>query len=609
MLRYTHTRLTSSSYPGFRRMAPSNLPPTPAQRAAVEKIVAQQQAVITHLQELQAGNITEHLRLGENIIVLQSTMESTKSLRDVGRQIRDQISPLFARLERELCLQDSNEAILSSLLPSTTVFLRDWKRVKEAVAALLSALIKPIESVDDHVFSVAEELHSMETVRDQMSDAITTLCTMIQTGLQGVAAKRQGVLHPLRRVPNEILLTIFHGCVEAETDEIRRRLPHAPLPRTTTNLAGVCTRWRRVILQAPQLWSYIHAPYQSRSSFSCCIGEAHFENFLSRSHDSSIELTLLEKSIPITRSIVNTTELRRLNVHNARDVWPPNLPSPEHLWVGQSDNDPPLKRIVPPTLLSRTTRVTSSNIHLSFPEEVRSVETVIMRGSQSGPFFGSLMRKLPELRHLDLRGLHLGHVETTFNRNLSHANLSSLVLPASALSMIDLYMRRGLRLPALRHLTLDGLSGYPGVHSAFHFPQLSSHLKTTVTTLEIAGDSQFDFVRSWVDALGPSLDSLVAYGRGPVMIVLDALCQARHHSPNVQPCIALKSNMSLIIREYPEDGKDITQRLETVWKLYNSENRSMKIIFDRCINVLPSIRAQFLRDRARPSSQASEDGR
>ena len=608
MIRYIHTLFTSSSNTSFSWMAPSNLPPSPAQRAAIEKIVAQQQTMITHLQELQAGNLAEHARLDENTVVLQSTIESTKSLRDVGLQIRDQISPLFARLERELSLQESNKTILSSLLPSTTVFLRDWMRVKDAIATLLSALINPTESVDDHVFSVAEELHSMEMVRDQMSDATTTLHTMIQAGLQSIAAKRQGVLHPLRRVPNELLLSIFHACVDAETEELRRRLPHTSLPHTPTNLAGVCTRWRRVTLQTPRLWSYILAPYQSRSA-SVCSGVGHFENFLTRSQGSSIELTLLERSIPVLQRSLNTAILRRLNVHNTRDVWPPSpyLSSPEHLWVGQSDNNPPLIRIVPLALLSRTTRVTSSNVHLSFPEDIRSVKTVIMRGSQSGPFFGSLMRKLPGLQHLDLRGLHLGHIETTFNRDLSHTNLSSIAIPASALSMVDLYIARGLRLPALRHFALDGLTEYPSAHSASHFPQLLSHFKATVTTFEITGASQVDFVRSWVDALGVSLDSLVACGRGPVMMVLDALCQAHYPNPTppTAPCIELKRNMSFVIREYPDDGEEIYQRLETVWKLYNSEDRSMKVVLDHCINVLPSIRAGFSRDWGDSSIRAS----
>ena len=592
-------------------MSPSNLPPTPAQRAAVQKIVAQQQVMIAHMQELQAGNMAEHARLNDNTVVLQSTVESTKSLRDVGLQIHDQISPLFARLERELSLQESNETVLSPLLPSTAVFLRDWKQVKDAIAAVLLALKKPIESVEDHIFSVAEEFHSMEMVRDQMSDAITTLHTMIQTGKQSVTAKRRGVLHPLRRVPNELLLTIFNTCVEAETDEVRRRLPHSSLPYAPVNLAGVCTRWRRVILQTPQLWSYIHAPYQSRSSSGDYIGKGRFETFILRSQGSSIELTLLEKSLPVTYSSLNTTDLRRLNVHNTRDVWPLNLPSPEHLWVGQSDNDPPLKCIVPPTLLSRTTRVTSSNIHLSFPEEVRSVKTVIMRGSQSGPFFGSLMRKLPELRHLDLRGLHLGYIETTFNRSLSHTNLSSLAIPASALRMIDLYIGRGLRLPSLHHLTLDGLTEFTGAYSASLFPQLSSHFKTTVTTLEITGAPQFDFVQSWVDALGPSLDSLVACGRGAVTAVLGVLCQARHPNPSLRatPCTTFRSGMTLVIREYPDNGKEISQRLETVWKLHNLEGRSIKFIFDDCINLLPSIKTEFVRYRGGFSSHTLETTR
>jgi hypothetical protein len=588
-------------------MAPSNLPPTPAQRVAIEKIVAQQQAVTIHLQELQAGNLTEHGRLDENTVVLRSMMESMKCVHDVGLKICDQISPLFTRLELELSLQEPNGTMLSSLLPSTTAFFRDWKRVKDAIAALMLALINPIESAGDRIFSVAEELHSMETVKDQMSGAITTLHTMIQTGLQSIEDKRQGILHPLRRIPNELLLTIFHMCVEAETDEIRRRLPHTSLPHTPVNLAGVCTRWRRIILQTPRLWSYIHAPCQSWTTIVRHIGEEHFENFLSRSQGSSIELTLLERCLPTPLSSLATADLRRLNIHDTRRVWPPSLPSPEHLWVGQSDNNPPLKRIVPLALLSRTTRITSSNVTLSFPDEVRSVKTVVMRGSQFGPFFGSLMRKLPELRHLDIKGLHFEDIETTFNRDLSHNNLSSLAIPASALSMIALYIERGLRLPALHYLTLDGLT-YPSTQAASHFPQLLSYFRATVTTLEITGASQFDLVRSWIDALGASLDSLVACGRGPVAMVLDALCQARDPDPTLHaaPCVTLKSSMSIVIREYPDNGKEIYRRLKAVWKLYNSEDRSMKVVFDHCINVLPSIRAEFSRDRGGLSLQALE---
>jgi len=144
-------------------------------------------------------------------------------------------------------------------------------------------------------------------------------------------------------------------------------------------------------------------------------------------------------------------------------------------------------------------------------------------------------------------------------------------------------------------LNLDGLTGYTGVYSASHFPQLSSQFKTTVTTLEITGVSQFDLVQSWVNVLGPFLESLVACGRSPVTAVLSAICHSYHPNPGVDatPCTALKSGISLIIREYPDDGKEISRRLESVWKLYNSEGRSIEIIFDDCINLLPSIRAEF----------------
>jgi len=170
--------------------------------------------------------------------------------------------------------------------------------------------------------------------------------------------------------------------------------------------------------------------------------------------------------------------------------------------------------------------------------------------------------------------------------------------------MIDLY----IGLPASGFTSLD--PQWPHRISK-GTPSLS--LSSAVMTLEITGVPHFDFVSSWIDALGTSLDSLVACGRGPVMMILDALCQAHHPVPTLHaaPRVALKSSMSLVVHEYPDDGIEIYQRLQTVWKLYNSEDRSMKVVFGHCIHVLPSIRTEFSRDsgglRCKPWRQMEDD--
>lgn len=182
-----------------------NLPPNDAQRSALGKLVAQQESMIENLEHLRGENTIEYKRLDQNAQILQNTVNSTKILRDIGIQIQNQVSPFFLQLDNELLSQEANYPVLSSLLSSTNPFIQEWNKVKDALATLLSVLKRPLEHVENHVVSLVEELHTTETLRDQMSEAIATLSTMIQAGLQSIKYKREGILHPLRRLPPEIL--------------------------------------------------------------------------------------------------------------------------------------------------------------------------------------------------------------------------------------------------------------------------------------------------------------------------------------------------------------------------------------------------------------------
>jgi hypothetical protein len=128
--------------------------------------------------------------------------------------------------------------MLSSLLSSTTTFRQEWNKVKDALATLLSVLKRPLEHVENYVVSLVEELHNTETLREQMSEAIVTLSTMIEAGVQSIRYKREGILHPLRRLPPEILLQIFHECVAEEVEDLRNQLPFSTVIQSPMILAG-----------------------------------------------------------------------------------------------------------------------------------------------------------------------------------------------------------------------------------------------------------------------------------------------------------------------------------------------------------------------------------
>jgi len=213
---------------------------------------------------------------------------STKILEDIGTQIQNQISPLFLQLDNELLSQEANYPVLSSLLSSTAPFVQEWNMVEDTLATLLLVLRRPLEHVEKYVVSLVEELHNTETLRDQMSEAVATLSTMIQAGLQSIKYKREGILHPLRHLPPEILILIFHECVAEEVEDLRNQLPSSTVVQSPMVLARVCTQWRRIVLQNQRLWYYICYPISAPSNFYTF----GFTHALSLSEGVPIELTI-----------------------------------------------------------------------------------------------------------------------------------------------------------------------------------------------------------------------------------------------------------------------------------------------------------------------------
>jgi len=564
-----------------------NLPPDDAQRSALSKLVAQQESMVANLEPLYSENTAEYKRLDKNAQILQNTVASTKMLRDIGTQVQNQISPLFLQLDNELLSLEANYPVLSSLLSSSAPFVQQWKLVKDALATLLSVLKRPLKHVETYLVSLVEELHSTETLREQMSDAVATLSTMINAGVQSIKSKREGILHPLRRLPPEILLQIFHECVAEEVEVLRNQLPSPGAIQSPMRLAGVCARWHRIVMHNPRFWSYTCLPISTHSNPDTF----QFTQALSLSEGVPIELTVAPLSVtPKAEWSLARRAIRRLNIGNAAHIWPPilGLQSPECLWIGHEDSFP-ITCTIPAALISRTTHMICSNVRPRFLKENESVETVVISGKDPSPFLGSMMRKLPHLRHLDVTQLRLGPLNTTFDRDLSHTHLSSLSIHSSVLAAIEFYLSRGVRLPSLCRLTLDGLDDH--THSSSNFPLISSSFQTTVATLEISGTSHSAPIQSWIGTLS-SLTVIVAHGKDatlPVLKACDVELPPLVRSPS-------KGAMSIILHEYPGDGTEVLQILRDIRQNSAVGSKPIEIVLDGCLNILPAIRAELSRE-------------
>ena len=561
-----------------------NFPPDDAQRSALSKLVAQQESMVANLEHLYSENTDEYRRLDKNAQILQNTVASTKMLRDIGTRVQNQISPLFLQLDNELLSLEANYPVLSSLLSSSASFVQQWNLVKDALATLLSVLKRPIDHAETYLVSLVEELHSTETLREQMSDAVATLSTMINVGVQSIKSKREGILHPLRRLPPEILLQIFHECVAEEVEVSRNQLPFQGVIQSPMRLAGVCAQWHRIVMHNPRFWSHTCLPIFTHSTPDAF----QFTQALSLSEGAPIELTVTPLSVmPKAEWSLARRTIRRLNLGNTAHIWPPTLglPSPEFLWIGHEDSAP-LTRTIPASLISRTTHMICSNVRPVFSKENVSIKTVVISGIDFGPFLGSMMRKLPLLRHLDMTQLRLGPLNTTFDRDLSHTHFSSLAIHSSALGAIEFYLSRGLRLPSLCSLTLDGLDDH--THSSSNFPLISSSFKTTVTTLEISGTSHSTPIQSWIGTLS-SLTVIVAHGKDATLPFLKA-CDVELTSLVRSPS---RGAISIILRDYPGDGTGVLQILRDIRRTSAVVSKQIEIALDGCLNILPAIRAEL----------------
>ena len=583
-----------------------NCPPTDTQRSAVNAIIARQESLIAHLRGYQEEDEIEHKRLAANVAVLQRSARSADMLRNIGTGIRDQLSPVLITLDQLLSSQTADHDALSSILPTTKTLLTDWAAVRHALAALLSTLQAPMKEIEQFVVSITDELNNTEMLKNQFTDVTTTLSEMIRCGLQSIKSKKRGILHPLRCIPDEIMLQIFWECIKEERDGLRQMLQLTENPRLPLTLAAVCKRWRDIVLHTPHFWSYICAPSSSwdRSRLD------GWEKVVFLAKPTSLEMTVPPQSQITLKA--SALRFHRLNITNAEEKLPPNLPSPHHLWIRQSDSDLPSPNI-PANLISSTFCITCVNILPRFEKKNQTVRVVSIKGAQSGRFFGSMMKRLPQLHKVDMTQLRLVFFSSQVNFNFTHTFLSHLAIHASTLDTIDDYLERGLRLPALRRFAVEGIED--DECSASKYPSIVSQFKPTITALGISGTSHRHPMLSWIEALLP-LNELVTNGEEATLAALDLLFQpsdsetdeeeatlaaldlpfkSLDSETNTQGAIQLptKGLMSLVIREYMYDGTSIQPQLEGISRNTHPNSQPIRITFERCPNILPSIRAEL----------------
>ena len=548
--------------------------------------------------------------MADKCATLQRIITYTHALRDAGPQIQSSNNSFIDRFSTDLVAQESDISTLSDCLPSTSTFLRGWETVKNAAIALQVALVKQLGSIDQHATAIEEELEITKELSGHMSHSIAVLSTPINNVQKNVVARSKGFLHPIRRLPAEILQQIFEECVDAEAAEwfIDPTRPPTIL-QSATRIAGTCRSWRAIAQQTPRMWNRLTALIQEGSSrdtkdATCrTVGQEAFRESLRLCGNIPLEVTI-PKNVSTLETYMSL-KIDRLNFYDMRSYTfhQPSFPCPRHLWVGNGDRKSGYTQWLPRFLTSHTTTITVHNVSVLVPSG-NVVTQLVLCGVQSWFRITPLLESLPRLTQLDA-GRALS-VEGQYDRDhqaLTHRKLKHLRISISCMNVLEHYLACGLRLPSLSCFGLANHSGSrssdPLDYTPSSFPSVSAQLPATVTHLEVHGEHAVtpSSASSLIETFY-NIDTISTYG-GAVEVILPALCRTRDMPEGEEPSeneSLPRSIQALRIHDYLGDGGDLHPALHQIYH----DAEPIKIFFENCPNILPTIRREFTRPHNEP---------
>jgi len=546
--------------------------------------------------------------MADKCATLKRTIISTHAIRDAGSQVQSSNDSFIDRLTTELTAQESDISTLAECLPSTSTFLRGWETVKNAAIALQEALAEQLGSINQHATAVEEELEITKELNGHMSHSIGAFSTTIEKVQKDIVARSKGFLHPIRRLPAEILQQIFEECVDDEAAEWFVDPTRPPtILQSATRIAGTCRSWRTIAQQAPRMWNRLRAPRRveisrrKKTVIYRTVGQEAFCGSLCLCGSIPLEVTIPENVS--TLETLTSLKIDRLNFYHFPDYnsWPSLAlapPSPRHLWVGNGDCDYSYLQMLPSSLIAHTTTITVHNITVTIPEGSNLVTQLVLCGKQNGFGLTSLLESLPYLTQLDASRALVLYQSVLGHRALTHQKLNHLRIPTSCVYVLEESLAGGLQLPSLNCFGLANHSESelgrddPLHYTPSSFPSMSSQLPITVTHLEVHGEHAVtpSSASSLIETFY-KIDTVSTYGSAVGAILL-ALCRTGDMPEGEKPCA--KGNLPrsiqvLHIHDYLGDGEDLYPAL---YQIYN-DTEPIKIFFENCPNILPTIRRKF----------------
>jgi len=576
-----------------------NAAPTKEESRAMMELLEEQESLALSIERLRVGRNAEHQRLSSKATMLQETLKHMEYLNGLGRTVQSECFHQLDTLSKALLDMETKRDFLRPLFDGTTATIDSLTAVNNAITLLKSTIETAFGQLPNFFAVVARESYSTEMLCAQITNVIASFSGMASIARRSIAYQQNGVLHPLRRLPEEILLQIFERCADEEAQEwFECNWDFAPNPKSPTRMAGVCRRWRSIALGCPRLWRRVLAPAFvsrwtiDRGTYITESGIDHFQRGLQLCKGVNLELTIPHQLAFPPDVDITTLEVQRLSILDVSDFWPPVLPSPKHLWLGQAAYTA-ISREIPLSLLSNTSHITSFGISPTFASPISTVTHLVLCGQHHNLPLDAFLFSLPQLVILDAKDARLSDMPdfNSVQPNI-HSQLRTIGADGTGLAFLDHALIGGLRLPKLR---LFEIANIGSEHLASEYPSIPTHMSKHITHLGVFGTCDVDgeSLHTFIDIF-PHLDTLSLHG-AVTEPALQALCRAANSDGDGDDlkCSMPRTVQSIIICDYQGDGAEIHQQLHEIHASPAPSGESIKIVFQDCLNIHPDIRKEL----------------
>lgn len=167
--------------------------------------------------------------------------------------------------------------------PAEEALLRDHIAEDEAARPVIQRrLTRAKTALRDALNALRVAQEAVDSARSIHDDVLA-----IQEALELRLQRSRGLLHPVRRPPDEVISMIFHAFL----DVARRDYGSPTQPyRVGPIVAAVCVRWRRVALYLPALWQSIRLDLDTVRHGNPATWVEYITTFLARSSARPVDL-------------------------------------------------------------------------------------------------------------------------------------------------------------------------------------------------------------------------------------------------------------------------------------------------------------------------------